>query len=470
MKRLLIVLIITCFFSIATLASEEIIWADKVIEFSSQYGTESWSTEKVLGEPDTYPNYGDYTTTWAPSSKNSGTEFIEVGFPQATRASGIRIYETYNPGAITEILARDENGKLNSLWNGVPESKGTEAVILEYDFNVTYKIASIRIIMDTSAVAGWNEIDAIGIIPAPEDLEYTTKKVIITPVEEGKELWAVEVADFSSQYGSESWSAEKALGEHDVYPEYGDYTRTWTPSSKNAGDEFIEVKFSEIHQAIGFKIYETYNPGAISRVLARDENGQLHILWEGRAEPKETESTIFSFGFEKTPFRVVSLRIELKTDKVPGWNEIDAIALLPSPEEDDFVDEIIVTPEENGLPPVLISTVDRYAIPGTYYYYIGPIVLKENAGPFYERLRIEANVSSGKKLELWLMSDSQFRNFADGSAPRYLGAFTLNSLGEILCGFGLENDETYYVVFDNTRFGLIESPGEVTFTTKIWGE
>ena len=58
-----------------------ILWADKVLRSSSQYGEVDWSAEQILGEPDTYPAHGDRPTAWAPAiNRKTSTEFIRVGF------------------------------------------------------------------------------------------------------------------------------------------------------------------------------------------------------------------------------------------------------------------------------------------------------------------------------------------------------------------------------------------------------
>ena len=466
--------------SLIAMAADEVLWASKVIEFSSQYGSNSWSAGKVLGEPDTYPKYGDFASTWAPSDRNSGNEFIEVSFDETKEAAGFRIYETYNPGAIKRVLARDTNGTLHTMWEGNPEVKEPTARIFEFSFAKTaYKVASLRVELDTSAVNGWNEVDAIALIPAATDT-FSVKKVEITPKQPeqtpettvpGEILWAEKVVEFSSQYAAKSWSAGKVLGEPDTYPKYGDFSSTWAPSDRNSGNEFLEVSFSKIVEAIGFRIYETYNPGSIERVLARDEDGTLHTLWEGKPEVKESTARIFEFSFAKTGYRVASLRIELDTSVVSGWNELDAIALIPGAEDTSYtVKKVVVTPKGSALVPIMLTSIDGYTLAQTYYYYIGPIVLTDNAGAAYGRLRAELNLIYGTDLELWLMNEAQFDDFSDGGNANYLAAVNIESPGNTVAGFGLKNDATYYVVIDNTGYGLIDSSGRVTFDVSLWAE
>ncbi len=78
----------------------------------------------------------------------------------------------------------------------------------------------------------------------------------------------------------------------------------------------------------GVKIYETYNPGAIERVEAIDEMGGVHPLWEGRAEPITQKRRILRIDISPTDYKVTEIVLKLNSQKVPGWNQIDAVGLV----------------------------------------------------------------------------------------------------------------------------------------------
>ncbi|CAK8678714.1 unnamed protein product [Clavelina lepadiformis] len=107
--------------------------------------------------------------------------------------------------------------------------------------------------------------------------------------------YAVGIIDYSSQYGGEnprsfSYSVSNIIGEPKIFPKYGDFTqaavmRTYGPwwnrcltpkykkdtrprSSSFQSQDYIDVIFDKAVFPWSIAIYETYNPGAIVRILA----------------------------------------------------------------------------------------------------------------------------------------------------------------------------------------------------------
>ena len=148
-----------------------VLWADRVVNFSSQYSDIDWSAEQVLGPPDTYPAHGDRPTAWSPGVSDTGhTEFVQVGFESPTRMEGLKIYETRNPGAITQVVAVDETGQRHSLWQPErPETISVKKRIFRIQLPPTaYKVDTVEIHLRSQANSDWNQIDAIGIL-YPQD-------------------------------------------------------------------------------------------------------------------------------------------------------------------------------------------------------------------------------------------------------------------------------------------------------------
>lgn len=140
-------------------------WVDA---FSSQYDAYYWSAAQALGAPNVYPDYGDLEYTWASLTPDGGREFIQLGYADPMQIMGIDIYETFNPGSIDTVYVRNP---ILDVWEMVYSATATPgpevATILHITFPVTaYEVHSIRIVMNSPAVPGWNEIDAVSIIPA----------------------------------------------------------------------------------------------------------------------------------------------------------------------------------------------------------------------------------------------------------------------------------------------------------------
>ena len=293
---------------------------------SSEYGSGDWSAKQMLGEPDFYPNYGDDRRAWAPSSQDAGLQWVELGFAEAVYVETVDIYETFNPGSIVKVELIDTMGRWHVIWEGTGGRAATSSARVFSVKNdiVTVPCQRVRITLDTDSVSGWNEIDAVSI---------TGSHSSPWPQAQGEadmELQWASGAKASSQYREDRWTPEQMIGVPDVYPKYGDYDRAWTASTSNGGEEWVELFYDEAVYVRRIDVYETYNPGAIVKVEVIDETGMPHVVWEGSAQAASQESRIFSIENIKVDVPARRVRLVLRTDLVPGFNEIDAVCLIGS--------------------------------------------------------------------------------------------------------------------------------------------
>jgi hypothetical protein len=143
--------------------------------------------------------------------------------------------------------------------------------------------------------------------------------------------WATSVIGFSSQYSSPDYGAVQTLGEPNVFPNYGDDTKAWSPRTENGQREYLELGYNDPIPVAGVAIFETYYPGAVDMVLVRNAaTGDWLEVWSGAAAAAPEEARVFLVSFPKTAFLVDGLRIELDSPNVPGWHEIDAVAIMDS--------------------------------------------------------------------------------------------------------------------------------------------
>ena len=143
-------------------------------------------------------------------------------------------------------------------------------------------------------------------------------------------LGAQKVLKFSSQYNEMDWSAEQLLGEPDTYPDHGDRPTAWSPATdRSRSTEFIQVSFAEPIQMEGLKVYETCNPGAIRQVIAIDQDGNQHNLWQkSTREITVAKKRIFRFNVPTTHYNVSAVEIRLQPSIDTSLYQIDAIGLL----------------------------------------------------------------------------------------------------------------------------------------------
>ncbi len=140
--------------------------------------------------------------------------------------------------------------------------------------------------------------------------------------------WAVD-AKASTQYSSSLYSALQMTGAPDTYPRHGDIDTAWAPSSRYSDGEWVELTYAEAVIVERIDIYETCNPGAITKVELIDASGVSHLVWQGKAQALEPlQARIFQVPNNTVLKPASRVRITLETDKVSGWNEIDAVGLL----------------------------------------------------------------------------------------------------------------------------------------------
>ncbi|MCI0642854.1 MAG: S8 family serine peptidase [Gemmataceae bacterium] len=147
---------------LSTIVDDDVLWANSVIDFSSQWSPGSWSAAQALGKPNTFA-YGDIVTAWAPLPINGTLEYITLGFAEAVYATGVTIRETYGNGFVYRVDLRDSSGGWHTIWTGTDPSQPGAPVDFAIPFATTnYLVNAVKIFTDTNHdLNAWEEIDAV---------------------------------------------------------------------------------------------------------------------------------------------------------------------------------------------------------------------------------------------------------------------------------------------------------------------
>jgi hypothetical protein len=179
--------IVTILLLVAILAISLAWWRDHQRLAAELYRIQNpvsgWGVEQVTGPPNT-AGPGDISTAWASATQDDQQEWLILEYDSSVVPSAILVHETYNPGAVVKVSHFPKWGREKVLWEGAdptPSSMGMG--ISRLPVNAEVKTGRIKIYIDSPAVAGWNEIDAVG-------LEFGNGEVI----------WA-DRAEASSSYG-----------------------------------------------------------------------------------------------------------------------------------------------------------------------------------------------------------------------------------------------------------------------------
>ncbi|KAK3282215.1 hypothetical protein CYMTET_10036 [Cymbomonas tetramitiformis] len=127
---------------------------------------DSWHITQVIGPNDAWPEYADSKNGWDKSRENVGYEYGIFEFPSSLYVSAVIVYEVFNAGSITRIsVASEWAGAATDwfpLWEGLPEP-----ITMAYLHSpplcpcLATPVKYVRLELNTSAVPGWNNIDAL---------------------------------------------------------------------------------------------------------------------------------------------------------------------------------------------------------------------------------------------------------------------------------------------------------------------
>lgn len=131
----------------------------------------AWAAAQAVGPPNV-EKAGDDARAWATLYADAGEEWLELTYDTPVTVAQLRIFETFNPGAVSKVVGLSD-GREVTLWSGTATSTGGKNVLLiKAGESVTTN--RIRIYLETSRVAGWNEIDAVELVGLDGSKQWAT--------------------------------------------------------------------------------------------------------------------------------------------------------------------------------------------------------------------------------------------------------------------------------------------------------
>ncbi len=152
----------------------------KINAVSSDISTIPGTAEQVIGEPNV-TTYGANSLAWSSATADKQREHLELTFEQPQQINTIKIWQTFNPGAIDTIYVQNPFTQAwEKVWEGTATSQVGQINILSAKFPQTsFLVQFVRIALNSSMVSGFNEIDAVGIgFETPTAPNYTSPEWI----------------------------------------------------------------------------------------------------------------------------------------------------------------------------------------------------------------------------------------------------------------------------------------------------
>lgn len=279
----------------------------------------AWGPEQATGEPDT-PEAGDFQTAWASLSSDGSEEWLVCEYDAAYTLKSVSVYENLSPGSLYKVTAFNSDGDEVLAWEGEDPTprdkpKGISVIPVKLDF----KVQKIKLYLDSPAVSGWNEIDAVGIEDAA-----------------GNKHWAQTVLASSTyatpntvETGKRSYGSEQAAGPPDTEAA-GDYATAWASATADGQAEWLICHYEQAAQPAEIVVYENFNPGAVTKITVFDQDDKETLAWEGvDPTPRDQQRGVSVFPV-KLDFAFSKIKVYLDSPNVAGWNEIDAVGLRDS--------------------------------------------------------------------------------------------------------------------------------------------
>jgi hypothetical protein len=173
------------------------------------------------------------------------------------------------------------------------------------------------------------------------------------------------------------WSPQQAAGAPDT-PTVGDQVTAWAPAQSDGGTEWLILEYATAVVPREVHVYQSCAPGALFKVGVLDADGNEHEAWSGDDPFQPNKAGI---GIAKIPVKldVTTNRVKLylACDKVPGWNEVDAVALVSDRGESQWARRVRASstyaarsaspPGAAGNPELLMPRWADVARPGVAY-------------------------------------------------------------------------------------------------------
>ena len=172
--------------------AQQLQWANQVLAFSSEF-TESngqqYRATQLLGKPNKLPQAESGASAWRPAQPDAGEEWVKVGFETPMEIRQVVIAENFGAGCVTNVVAYDTQNKEYSLYKSKPETskRGAGMHRIWLPQLTAFKVSAIKVVVNTKLVAGWNELDAIGISSSEKPVEAVINLARNVPKELKKE-------------------------------------------------------------------------------------------------------------------------------------------------------------------------------------------------------------------------------------------------------------------------------------------
>lgn len=216
----------------------------------------------------------------------------------------------------------------------------------------------------------------------------------------GETSYVSEVVSFSSQFEDKAYSANQIIGKPSNLPEYGSALTAWRPKDEfSVKGEFIEVRFENKIIPTKVIVYENFNPGSISEIIVYNSNktkSKVIFKTDQFLYLGETGKHRLIDIKHELDFKVEFMKLTLATNRVPGYNEIDAIAIT---NDKSFDPRIKINLSKSNLE-IYDPENLGYKI-NSEYIEIAPVISSDETELYFTRKFHPNNIGGDRNQDIW---------------------------------------------------------------------
>jgi hypothetical protein len=123
----------------------------------------NYGPEQMIGEPNVTTG-GSSGSAWCPLTTNAEEEWVLLEYETPVKPTAVLIHENSVPGGVVKVTAFKFDGTEVEIWKGEDPSKSNAgSSVSEIECKADFKTNRIKIYIDSKNLAGWHEIDAVGL-------------------------------------------------------------------------------------------------------------------------------------------------------------------------------------------------------------------------------------------------------------------------------------------------------------------
>ena len=282
--------------------------------------------------------------------------------------------------------------------------------------------------------------------------------------------WASRVVGVSSEkrgenYG-EQYKAIQALGRPNKLPDTGPSPCAWAPFYVDGtADEWIQVGFAKPMRARQIVVAENVNPGSVVKVIAIDEKGVEHIVYEAASTQPRADPLLRIFLNDST-LVCQQVKVVINGAALKGLNQIDGIGMS------EDIKPITVSLVVSKDTPKDIKKENLGKAINSVGQEVAPVISPDGRTLYFTRNFNKANLGASDRQDVWYstLESGVGGNPAGWSEAVNIGSPINNTGDNAISGMSADGRTAYLINVYRPNGGMVFGISKSTRTKTGWSQ